>query len=104
MTSYTEDELNAIVHPIDVFSQYHDHAAKQAMALGDLRQSKGTLRYLQNQKQALDRQEESTPDTCVVCLLPLDGECCVLTNWVSFFFLGFVSQIFLCKKIHREKC
>ena len=78
LTSYTEEQLNAIVQPIDVLSQYHDHAAKQAMSLGDLRQSTGTLRYLQNQKQSLDSQEQSTPDTCVVCLLPLDEDCCVL--------------------------
>jgi SNF2 family DNA or RNA helicase len=78
LTSYTEDQLNAIVQPIDVLSQYHDHATKQAMSLSDLRQSTGTLRYLQNQKQSLDDQEESTPDACVVCLLPLDEECCVL--------------------------
>lgn len=79
LTLYTEEQLNAIVHPIDVLSQYHDHAAKQAMSLGDLRQSKGTLRYLQNQKQSLNNQEEFTTETCVVCLQPLlDEECCVL--------------------------
>ncbi len=79
LSSYTEEQLNAIVHPIDVHSQYHDHAAKQAMALGDLRQSKGTLRYLQNQKQSLDNQEGTTTETCVVCLQPLHNEeCCVL--------------------------
>jgi len=79
LTSYTEEQLNAIVHPMNVQSQYHDHAAKQAMALGDLRQSKGTLRYLQNQKLSLDKQEESTTENCVVCLQPLHNEdCCVL--------------------------
>uniref|UniRef100_A0A7S4A9N0 Helicase C-terminal domain-containing protein n=1 Tax=Pseudo-nitzschia australis TaxID=44445 RepID=A0A7S4A9N0_9STRA len=79
LTSYTEEQLNAIVQPIDVLHQYHDHAAKQAMSLGDLRQSIGTLRYLQNQKQSVETQEQaSTSETCVVCLLPLDGECSVL--------------------------
>lgn len=78
LTLYTEDQLNAIVYPIDVLSQYHDHDAKQAMSLGDLRQSTGTLRYLQNQKRSLDIPQESAPDACVVCLLPLGEECCVL--------------------------
>ena len=79
LTLYTEEQLNAIVQPIDIYSQYHDHAAKQAMSLGDLRQSKGTLRYLQNQKQSLNNQEEFKTETCVVCLQPLlDEDCCVL--------------------------
>jgi len=77
MSSYTEEQLNAIVHPIDIMSQYHDHDAKKAMALGDLRQSKGTLRYLQNQRQS-NRQGDSKRDACVVCLQPLGEDCCVL--------------------------
>ncbi len=79
LTLYTDEQLNAIVQPIDIHTQYHDHAAKQAMSLGDLRQSKGTLRYLQNQKQSLNNQEEFKTETCVVCLQPLlDEDCCVL--------------------------
>jgi E3 ubiquitin-protein ligase SHPRH len=76
LTKYTEDQLNAIVQPCDLLHLYHDHAAKQAMALGDLRRSIGTLRYLQNQQQA--SSDESAPETCVVCLRHLDGECSVL--------------------------
>eukprot|EP00536_Pseudo-nitzschia_multiseries_P006243 jgi/Psemu1/239230/estExt_Genewise1.C_1300044 len=78
LTLYTEEQLNAIVQPIDVLHQYHDHAAKQAMSLGDLRQSTGTLRYLQNQKRLVDNEQASTTESCVVCLQPLDGECSVL--------------------------
>jgi E3 ubiquitin-protein ligase SHPRH len=59
-----------------LLAKYHDHAAKQAMALGDLRRATGTLRYLQNQQTV--SSDESIPESCIVCLLPLDGECSVL--------------------------
>ena len=77
LTKYTPDQLNAIIQPFDIRPQYSDHEAKQSMSLGDLRRATGTLRYLQNQ-QVESCHESSTPDSCVVCLLPLDSECCVL--------------------------
>ena len=40
--------------------------------------TKGTLRYLQNQKELENSGNESSAENCVVCLRPLDGECCVL--------------------------
>ena len=84
-TQLTREQQNAVVLPCDVLSQYHDHAAKQAMAHGDLRRSKETLRYLRNQQQEQEQQQqqqqgqnESCPqtnqkseesvDTCAVCL------------------------------------
>ncbi|KAL3916437.1 MAG: hypothetical protein SGILL_005178 [Bacillariaceae sp.] len=71
---YSEDQLNAIIQPMDLLGKYHDHAAKQAMSLGDLRRVAGTLRYLQNQR----IPENGEKDTCLVCLRTLEGECCVL--------------------------
>lgn len=41
LTLYTEDQLNAIVQPIQIMGNFHDHSAKQAMALGDLRRVTG---------------------------------------------------------------
>ncbi|KAG7341954.1 SNF2-related protein [Nitzschia inconspicua] len=76
LTLYTEDQLNAIIQPIDLFAKYHDHAAKQAMFLGDLRRATGTLRYLQNQRN--ESASDSNTENCVVCLRALKGECCVL--------------------------
>jgi E3 ubiquitin-protein ligase SHPRH len=76
LTLYTEDQLNAIVQPVDLIAKYHEHAAKQAMALGDLRRTTGTLRYLQNQRKASG--DVSSPENCIVCLRSLKGECCVL--------------------------
>jgi E3 ubiquitin-protein ligase SHPRH len=75
LTLYTEDQLNAIIQPIDLMANYHDHAAKQAMSLGDLRRATGTLRYLQNQR---SESGDSDPENCIVCLQSLRGECCVL--------------------------
>jgi E3 ubiquitin-protein ligase SHPRH len=76
LTLYTEDQLNAIVQPVDLIAQYHDHEAKQAMSLGDLRRATGTLRYLQNQRK--DSCDDSSSENCIVCLRSLKGECCVL--------------------------
>jgi E3 ubiquitin-protein ligase SHPRH len=71
---YTEEQLNAIVQPVDLIAKYHEHTAKQAMALGDLRRATGTLHYLQNQR----KLEQKEKETCLVCLSVLEGECCVL--------------------------
>jgi E3 ubiquitin-protein ligase SHPRH len=68
LTQYSEDELNAIVVPYDTSARYHDHAAKQAMALGDLRRAKDTLRYLKNLTTNEANTTDEEPDTCVVCL------------------------------------
>jgi E3 ubiquitin-protein ligase SHPRH len=76
LTLYTEDQLNAIVQPVDLIAKYHDHAARQAMSLGDLRRAVGTLRYLQNQRKASG--DDSSPENCIVCLRSLKDECCVL--------------------------
>ena len=67
LTVMTDDELNAVVQPFDIVSRFHEHSAKQAMALGDLRRAKNTLTYLRNQNQ--ERQEaKNGSDTCMVCL------------------------------------
>jgi SNF2-related domain len=41
LSRYTEDQLNAIVQPFQIMSDFHQHSAKQAMALGDLRRATG---------------------------------------------------------------
>ena len=76
LTLLTEEQLNAIVQPIDLLSQYNDHEAKQAMHLGELRRAIGTLRYLQNQNTSSGK--ESASETCVVCLRHFYGEMAVL--------------------------
>lgn len=78
LTRYADYELNAIIDPYSVRSKFHDHSAKQAMALGDLRRCSGTMRYLMNQRNESSRNErESAVDNCVVCLREFDGECSV---------------------------
>jgi SNF2 family DNA or RNA helicase len=76
LTLLTEEQLNAIVLPIDLLSQYYDHEAKQGMHLGELRRATGTLRYLQNQNTSSG--EETSSETCVVCLRHFHGEMAVL--------------------------
>lgn len=62
----TADELNAVVHPFDIDGRYHEHSAKQAMALGDLRRALSTLKYLRNQSEASSSSDGN--ETCMVCL------------------------------------
>ena len=76
LTSYTEEQRNAIIPPIALSSNYFEHKTKQGTCLGDLRRSLGTLRFLQNQRRSVNGGEEE--DKCVVCLRHFDGECCVL--------------------------
>ena len=79
LTRYAEYELNAIVEPYNVLPKFHEHSAKQAMALGDLRRCAGTMRYLMNQQNGESQGGEgSKSDTCVVCLREFEGECSVL--------------------------
>jgi len=81
LSRLTEDELNAIVLPSDLSARYHDHGAKQAMSLGDLRRAKDTLRFLRNQnapKTDLPGGEDDEDQNCVVCLSALDSERSVL--------------------------
>ena len=93
LSKLTDDELNAIVAPWDIASRHMDHAAKQAMAHGNLRRNTHTLRYLRNQ--SLARQEEEDrkkngknldhdDNTCIVCLSTFDGERAVLACGHSF--------------------
>jgi SNF2 family DNA or RNA helicase len=94
LTTLTDDQLNAIVVPIDLNTRYHDHAAKQAMALGDLRRAKDTLRYLRNQsgeqQQARSRQEE---EQCLVCYEPFDTDRAVLQCGHSFHFTPCLNKL-----------
>ena len=80
LTRYAEFELNAIVEPHNVLPKFHDHSAKQAMAIGDLRRCAGTMRYLMNQQseELLNGEGSKPDDTCVVCLREFEGECSVL--------------------------
>jgi SNF2 family DNA or RNA helicase len=90
-----DDQLNAIVMPIDVKARYHDHAAKQAMALGDLRRAKDTLRYLKNQ--SVDRvgqhAQDGDEDQCAVCLSGFDGDRAVLKCGHSFHYSPCLEQL-----------
>jgi len=71
-----EDQLNAIVVPMDVQARYHDHAAKQALTMGDLKRSQDTLRYLKNLVKS--ETTETDEDKCVVCLSSFGSERAVL--------------------------
>jgi E3 ubiquitin-protein ligase SHPRH len=91
LTQLTDDELNAVVIPMDIHTRMMDHGAKQAMTLGNLRRHTHTLRYLRNQDK--ERQEELKQkesgnkgrDTqCVLCLCPMEGERAVLSCGHSF--------------------
>jgi E3 ubiquitin-protein ligase SHPRH len=87
LTLYTEQELVSIVSPIDLATRFHDHAAKQAMSLGNLRRQKDTLRYLKNQNQERLEDHDAKPaedQTCTVCLSPLEGDRAVLLCGHSF--------------------
>lgn len=90
VSQLTEDQLNAVVMPIDVCARYHDHAAKQAMALGTLSRAKGTLHYLKNQSTAERRKDnectegEEKEETCSVCLSTFDTDRAVLQCGHSF--------------------
>lgn len=77
LSELTDEQLNSIVVPIDVGARFHDHAAKQAMAYGDLRRAKDTLRFLRN-------QSSDHHDTCVVCLNKFDTDRAVLRCGHSF--------------------
>lgn len=79
LTKLSDDELNAVVIPFDVMGKYHEHAAKQAMALGELDRAMDTLRFLRNQSNAKDEEED-----CVICQEKLSGERAVLKCGHSF--------------------
>jgi hypothetical protein len=74
-TQIPEGQLNAVVIPIDVAARYHNHAAKRAMALGDLRRAKATLRSVKNQSSALVSQElrADAGDEDIHCAVCLSG-------------------------------
>lgn len=91
VTALTEEELNAVVVPIDICTRFHDHAAKQAMALGALSRAKGTLQYLknlsaaENQTEGDESQDNSKKEeTCIVCLSTFDTNRAVLRCGHSF--------------------
>lgn len=94
LTKLSEHELVSIIQPSDMTLLNMEHSAKQAMAFGELKRNKQTLRFLRNQN--LQREEErikkkfckkegsehSTGNdsieidkaTCVVCLSPFGTE------------------------------
>ena len=63
LTQLTEDEKNAVVQPVDMIRRFHDHAAKEAMAQGDLRRAQEKLRYLQGLVCGQSEEVE-----CPICL------------------------------------
>lgn len=80
LTTLRDDQLNAIVIPVDVHARYYDHAAKAAMFMGDLRRAKDTLRFLKNQSMEEGQQgnNENEEDRCVLCLSGFGSERAVL--------------------------
>ena len=88
LSALTDDQLNAVVIPSDLNARYHDHAARQAMALGDLRRAKDTLRFLRNQTVERRNQgdsQEKDDENCMVCLAPFqEGNRAVLRCGHSF--------------------
>jgi SNF2 family DNA or RNA helicase len=85
LSEITEEQLNAVVQPIDVASRYMEHESKQAMALSNLRRNEDTLRYLKNQ--SVERSDENLNEkdqTCIVCLSGFDGDRAVLQCGHSF--------------------
>jgi SNF2 family DNA or RNA helicase len=90
VTALSKEQQNAVIPPIDIHVCFHNHAAKQAMALGALSRAKGTLQYLKNLSVA-ERQREGEADvsneesqTCVVCLSTFDTDRAVLRCGHSF--------------------
>lgn len=89
ISQLTDEQLNAVVIPCDLSPRYHEHAAKQAMAHGDLRRAKDTLRFLRNQtahEKTNDlKQGEHETEGCMVCLCPFqEGNRAVLRCGHSF--------------------
>ena len=72
LSGLTDDQVNALVIPQDLSPRFHDHAAKQAMAHGDLRRAKDTLRFLRNQTSERNDKTGKTDsieeESCMVCL------------------------------------
>lgn len=101
LTALTQDEQNAVVAPIDTMVRYHDHAAKQAMALGALSRAKGTLQYLKNQNasehrtvaEGLEKKGSTEKETCAVCLSTFDSDRAVLRCGHSFHLTPCLEQL-----------
>jgi Superfamily II DNA/RNA helicases, SNF2 family len=82
ISSMTAHERAFVVNPCDIPVLIMDHAAKQAMAEGNLRRLKDLLRFLKNQNQeqqitAQDNQEDAN-NFCCICLCPFHKEKAVL--------------------------
>eukprot|EP00977_Amphora_coffeiformis_P008131 scaffold1819_cov160-Amphora_coffeaeformis.AAC.1 len=89
LSDLTDDQLNAVVIPQDLSPRFHDHAAKQAMAHGDLRRAKDTMRFLRNQtSERSDKNGTNDPteeESCMVCLCAFEeGNRAVLRCGHSF--------------------
>lgn len=91
VTQLTEDQLNAVVVPVDLTTKYYDYAAKQGMCLGELRRAKETLRYLKAQNGVTHNQGNhqvggtgEEKEHCSVCLAPFGSERSVLRCGHSF--------------------
>jgi uncharacterized protein YukE len=101
--SLSHHELNSVVAPAEIMATRMDHETKQAMAVGQLRRDKDTLRYLRNQsmerKKEMEAAEKKTSEkaakgqvgvdesgttqteerpTCAVCLSTFTSERAVL--------------------------
>jgi SNF2 family DNA or RNA helicase len=90
VTALSKEQLNAVISPTDINACFHDHAAKQAMALGALSRAKGTLQFLKNlsfsERQIGDDASVSNVEvqTCMVCLSAFDTDRAVLRCGHSF--------------------
>ena len=89
VSALTEEQKGSVIVPIDICSRYHEHAAKQAMALANLRRHKHTLIFLKNQVSEQEDTDTTTgtkdsEDTCMVCLSAFDSDRAVLACGHSF--------------------
>eukprot|EP00934_Nitzschia_sp_Nitz4_P001817 Nitzschia sp. Nitz4//scaffold202_size38995//10574//16522//NITZ4_007629-RA/size38995-snap-gene-0.90-mRNA-1//-1//CDS//3329541375//1817//frame0 len=82
----TEEQKGAVLFPVDVGTKFHEHAAKQAMALSNLRRHKATLTFLKNQssEQSINGPHSKEKESCMVCLSDFDGDQAVLRCGHSF--------------------
>lgn len=83
-STFTEEEKNTIVVPVDVGVRYQESETKQAMALANLRRQKQTLAFLKNQSAEQagaggHTEKEKSTENCMVCLSNFDNDKAVLS-------------------------
>jgi len=107
ISQLTEDQLNAVVVPVDLSTKYYDFSAKQAMCIGELRRAKDTLRYLKGQNDSSHNYQsggtKQDEEQCSLCLAPFGSERSVLRCGHSFDLKCF-TQLKEHSKGHNIRC